>query len=76
MSPDLANLKAQASHLNVEDRAELAYFLLDGIPAEHLADDDVEFLAELERRAAEVDSGRILPIPAETVFAEIRNRHR
>lgn len=57
------------------DRARLAALLLASMEA---ADSDVEAAwdEEIDRRAAELDSGEVRGIPAEAVFAELNRRLR
>jgi len=68
MSPQVRSLLDAALALPEAERIELADCLYDSIPSEtleeqHLADD--ELYAELERRRADVEAGRVKPIPWE-----------
>jgi putative addiction module component (TIGR02574 family) len=65
-------LKAELSHLAVEDRAELAYYLIRSL--DENGEDDVRsaWEAELEQRWQDMETGAISGVPAEDVFAEMR----
>lgn len=70
MDTTLKTLTAQALRLSIDERADLAETLLGSIePPEPL---DPAWEAEIERRVAELDAGRVELIPAEQVFADIR----
>jgi len=70
---DNENIKKQALQLSEKDRAELAKRLL--ISLEDKVDDDIEqaWIAEINRRKKEIDSGEVELIPEEEVLAEARN---
>jgi putative addiction module component (TIGR02574 family) len=75
-----ADVRSQALELSREERAKLARELLASLD-EPLDDDrDVEaaWLAEIERRIAEVDAGRASPVPwpeaRERILARLRKR--
>jgi len=63
-------LKGEALQLADEERAELAYCLLQSL------DDDVRsaWEDELDQRWQEMESGVVLGVPAEQVFAEMRKK--
>lgn len=67
------DLKLQLAQLPTADRAELASFLLDSLPAEFTEADDEAWAAELNRRVTEIESGLVTPIPAAQVLAELRS---
>ena len=77
MSAELEALKEQAAKLSTEERAELAYVLLQSLDAEVGDEDEVEqaWLAEAERRAGEVDRGEVTPIPGDEVFARLHRKY-
>ncbi len=50
------------------ERAELVDRLLESLPPEHDGFTDEEFVAELERRSAEIEQGIVKPIP----WSEVR----
>lgn len=76
MSIELEALKEQAAKLSTEERAELAFTLLQSLDAEE-DEDEVEqtWLAEAERRAGEVDRGEVTPIPGDEVFARLHRKY-
>lgn len=63
-------LKPQLANLPEGDRAELASFLLESLHDQEAAESAWD--AELERRLKEIESGAVVGIPAEEVFAELR----
>lgn len=70
MTASLETVEAAALQLSAADRAELIQRLVDTVvppPPLHPA-----WEAEIARRVAEMDEGRVEGIPAETVFAEMR----
>jgi putative addiction module component (TIGR02574 family) len=75
MSSDrLRRVLALANELAPAERAELADELLCAIPeADAEAGElDGEWIAEIGRRVAEIDSGAVKPIPADEVHAAVR----
>jgi putative addiction module component (TIGR02574 family) len=74
MSIAVAEIEAKIRLLSLEDKTELIRALiaeLDGSP-----DADVEraWLQEAQRRYREIADGKVQPIPAEQVFANLRAR--
>lgn len=76
MTSDVAELFRQAAALPGKDRAELVGLLLESLEGE--PDEGVEeaWGAEIERRIAELDSGKVKPVPWETVKAKLQRRLR
>lgn len=72
----LADLENQVLRLGPQERARLAERLLDSL--EDLPESEVEalWLDEAERRDREVSQGRVTPIPADEVLAELKSRFR
>jgi putative addiction module component (TIGR02574 family) len=68
-------LADQLLALPTPDRARLAELLLASLE-ERDAGASVAWDAELERRSADLASGRVAGIPAEEVFAEVERRLR
>jgi putative addiction module component (TIGR02574 family) len=69
------SLKLQLSLLSLEDRAELAHFLIDSLEGEEDADREAAWNAELARRGAEIQSGQAEGQPAHEVFSELRKKY-
>jgi putative addiction module component (TIGR02574 family) len=60
--------------LPVEERAAIVDSILRSLNAPH-AETDLAWIAVAKRRLDELTSGTVKPIPAEDVFAQIRDRH-
>ena len=67
MSAALQDFKTATAALPVEDRAELAQFLIRSLDDGSEADVRAEWLALGERRMADVKAGKVTGIPAEEV---------
>ena len=70
----LTLLKREALKLPKAQRLKLASVLLDSVPAERAIDEEPLTIAELDRRADEMKSGKVKGIPAEIVHAAVRRR--
>ena len=76
----LSDLRAQALELTREERARLARDLLVSLDEPHDEPEEVEaaWLAEIERRIAEVDAGTATSVPwpeaRERILARLRDR--
>ena len=70
-----SRLKEQLTALSLEDRDKVLRMLLDLREQEVGPDESHEWLAELDRRAEELRSGRDPGVPAEQVFAELRSKY-
>jgi putative addiction module component (TIGR02574 family) len=68
-------LKAQLSQLSMQERAELAHFLIHSLDEAVDADAEAAWDAELARRMAEIRSGNAVGEPADQVFAELRKKY-
>lgn len=75
MAETVVDLKTQLAQLPEQDRAELAHFLIGSLDSEVDADIDTAWVMELERRKEEITSGRANGIPAEQVFARLREKY-
>ena len=75
MTRAVEELYEEASHLPVEDRAELAGRLLESIDA---PDEGVEeaWATEVERRMADYRAGRVKTIPWSEVRAHLHRANR
>lgn len=67
-------LLTSASQLPLEARIQFIEALWDTVPEDSLPPLSDEWVAEIERRSAEYDSGTVQPIPWEQVRAEARRR--
>ena len=70
MPTSLANLEAEALKLPPEERVLLAEHLLASLGGEREIED--AWAAEVERRLAEVESGRVSLVPAEQAIQRAR----
>ena len=76
MPMTLDELETEALKLDPVERVELAERLLGG--ADPTPPEEIErlWIAEAERRLAELREGRVQDVPAEEVFARVRARLR
>ncbi len=74
MTEAAERIKGELLALSPEDREELICFLLK---EEQPIDPEVEaaWNAELARRAAEIEGGKVVGTPADQVFAELRKKY-
>jgi putative addiction module component (TIGR02574 family) len=75
MAATLDELKQQCAGLTSQERANLACFLLDSLEEEEEGDVETAWQAEVSRRVAEIRAGEVTGIPAEQVFAELREKY-
>jgi putative addiction module component (TIGR02574 family) len=75
MAENWEQWKRQLETLPVQERAELAYFLLHTLNADEDADAEAAWQAELERRVADIKNGNVVGKPADQVFAELREKY-
>jgi putative addiction module component (TIGR02574 family) len=71
MTPTFDTVAAQALSLPPDQRYELAQRLWASV--EPTVDEDEAIFAEIERREAEVESGKAKPIPFDQAMREIRD---
>lgn len=74
MPATIAELEAEALKLAPEERAHLADRLLASLSSDDHIDE--AWYAEAERRLAELDSGAVTPVSAETAVARARDAIR
>ena len=74
MLPTLDILKSEVGKLSSQERAELAHFLLSSLDPDVDPDAEAAWDAELARREAEIDSGKIIGRPAGEVFARLHEK--
>ena len=72
---DCRKIKSELSRLSLQERAELAYFLIHSLDEEVNADAEAAWDAELAQRLEEIKSGKAVGEPADKVFAEIREKY-
>lgn len=72
--PNYETLLAEASRLPVAERIQLLEALWDTVPADSLPPLSDEWLAEIQRRSAEYDSGLVQPVPWEQIRADALRR--
>jgi putative addiction module component (TIGR02574 family) len=70
----LTLLKREALKLPKAQRLKLASVLFDSVPAERAIDEEPLTIAELDRRADELKSGKVKGIPAGVVHSAARRR--
>lgn len=74
MSQDLLELEQKAAQLSLEERAQLALFLLETLePSEH-GDIAEQWHIEAESRLAEIERGEASLVSAEDVFNKLHQR--
>jgi len=72
--PNYETLLADASCLPVADRIQLIEALWDTLPVDSLPPLSDEWVAEIQRRSAEYDSGSVQTVPWEQIRAEALRR--
>ena len=72
--PDFQTILADASRLPVVDRIQLIEALWDTVPGDALPPLTDEWLAEIQRRSAEFDSGSVKTVPWEQIRADAMRR--
>ncbi len=71
MSAPVKEVLKKALELDEHDRAEVAGALLESLEVK-APEEEAAFVAELERRAAEMESGAVKGIPWEELWAELQ----
>ncbi len=69
MTESAEKLKQEVLRLPTHDRAELAYCLIRSLDDADAEDVQAAWEVELERRWQEMESGAVVGVPAESVFA-------
>jgi putative addiction module component (TIGR02574 family) len=67
----VAGIKNAVAGLPERDRAELAAWLLDSLPAPAFGDENDDGHQEAARRREELDSGHVTPLPAEEFWSDV-----
>jgi putative addiction module component (TIGR02574 family) len=74
MSTDVAEIEARIRSLSREDKVDLIRSLLAELDGPAEADVERAWLEEAQRRHREVVEGKVRPVPAEKVLANLRSR--
>ena len=74
MARAIAEIESEIRHLARPEQERLLRALLEELDGPIDPDADQAWLAEVQRRSADFDSGLVQAIPAEEVFARIRAR--
>ena len=74
MAKDVTELFRDASELSEQDRATLAGLLIESLEDEPEPDVEAAWLAEIERRVADVESGAVQTVPWEEVRRRLLDR--
>jgi putative addiction module component (TIGR02574 family) len=72
MSTDFAELEAQAMKLSPQERLRLADHLLASLTEEASEEIDAAWAEELERRMADIESGRVPTVSLEDALRSAR----
>jgi putative addiction module component (TIGR02574 family) len=75
MNQPIDKLKAEIDRLSVEERAELAHYLIQSLDNGEDHDAEAAWEQELTRRAGEIRCGKAVGRPAEKVFADLREKY-
>jgi putative addiction module component (TIGR02574 family) len=75
MTETAEKLQLELSHLSIQERAEIASFLIHSL--DENVDQDIESAwdAELAQRTQEINSGNASDEPSDQVFAELRQKY-
>ena len=75
MSTDSPNILDAALNLSDQERANLAYRLLQTLkPPDHVSDGDAEFESELERRIDDYEAGKTVASDWDEAAARLQNK--
>jgi putative addiction module component (TIGR02574 family) len=72
--PDYKSILSAAAQLSVADRLRLIDELAASVPDDEPPSLSPEWLAEIERRSAELDAGAVAAVPWEEVRQRLRKR--
>ncbi len=75
MTLAIENLTDAALGLPVQERAKLAHILIASIDDNAEADPSTAWDMELQKRANDIRMGKVNGIPAETVFAKLKEKY-
>ncbi len=74
MANTLERLKAECEALTSQERMDLVLFLLTALEPDADEGVDAAWEAEVARRVEEIRSGRAVGIPADQLFADLREQ--
>jgi putative addiction module component (TIGR02574 family) len=74
MTPTSERIRAELLTLSVRERAELARFLIQSLDQDTDEDAEAAWDVELARRAGEIKRSEAIGIPAEEMFAKLRQK--
>jgi putative addiction module component (TIGR02574 family) len=74
MSPSIESVEAEALRLPAQERANLVERLIASLDIDPQVED--AWAAEVERRAAEIDSGAVALLPGAATLARLRDEFR
>lgn len=75
MAHFLEHVRSEALQLPANERAELAFTLLQSLDSGADADAEAAWDAELARRMDQIERGEVTGEPAESVFARLREKY-
>ena len=75
MTETAERFKPELAQLSAQDRAALAQFLIRSLDEGEDADAEAAWDVELARRVEEIKSGKAIGIPADKVFADLREKY-
>lgn len=75
MDKTFSEIKNEAMALPDNERAILARGLIESLDDDSPEECEQEWLAEIDRRCAEIDSGKAQLIDSETVIRELRSKY-
>ncbi len=75
MTETAERMKTKLLGFSLQDRAELAHFLIESLDVGQDPDAEPAWDAELSRRLTDIENGREPGEPAGSVFAELRAKY-
>jgi putative addiction module component (TIGR02574 family) len=75
VTAEAQRFKSELGGLTLEDRAELVRFLIESLDGEEEQGVQAAWDEELKRRAAEIESGRVIGEPAEKMLRELHAKY-
>ncbi|MDZ8069251.1 MAG: addiction module protein [Nostoc sp. DedQUE08] len=75
MTETVEKLRLELSQLSIEERAELAYFLIHSLDKEVDKDIDLAWDIQLTQRLEDISSGIVSGEQSDKVFTELRDKY-